>query len=1257
MRLKSCVGLDLNMYTYDLDVHNRCRSASSSASSSQGHCYTTAESVQQANRGFGISAGNKNNSTPRSTLSSQLTMCPTALGSHGSRWLGGGFSDDTRAESRGLAGHPDPRYQLLRKLRSADRKWQRRPEDDCEAWDELTTFLRTVTPPPTNFMSIPTEPYSPTLSYRSSIKRRGSRTSRKKMGPLARCLQFLKGRSKQKKSARRPPSVRASSPPAGRTVSRKQKRPPQIKLPDTAISGRTVDGHRHIAISIPVEHAHLSPQSKDGFHEPSGRTRFLPPVELIPAAPSVRPMSAFANESHVGTHLGSVAEERGSLSSKSRSWTRDSRNGHEDAHDSGIASRHTFGRVEEQVSSRDSGSMSPPRVPRRISDRYDAPSPGRPSTSQTNDDSRDAAHRKALAALSRPQTAPRSVSAVSVQSAYSFRSFATPSPSPRVHHPIRKTSLHFGPPVVDQPQARTASDQRGHNQRSRDSSRDKYTKQESIFSERSFLESIGTADSDSEAESGVITEGMQAMGYPFPAGSVHTATPPTIWFEGQYGNARETGGCSGRGSRRNSDQGNGLTGGQGIRRSSGQTFDKTPIWKRRQREAAVIFNSETKTVEAQSARKSQMRDSVDIVLETPTEASWPNGFSESSGEEDEGGFMDKETEFRGKEKERVTERNPMLTVPGVDTKPPSSLPGFKKRGRRKEVLLSREQKIAKLRQKLETPGIEPKDLVWRRNSSSSSDGISDESRSTDEGTVADHTTPTHSSAIAESIPNSLEAAPGRFSLSAVMTVADVRPSSLRTASPDLDITSPLSTSSSATMANMVKTSSVPQHHSLGSVTSPDSPYSSPTPPSPVSSVEAQPRGTPLQHPPSRRLKSFPRRPSTSFDQAYVPNGTESPIIKEYPTRPRIASNGLPPSYFQSQQYIQGQQYIQEKENAEYSAPHTEPPRGEQLGPYEAQGEDKAQDMERRLTKLERYRDHWMTSMIPLLTDMGQALGKLSTGNGNGKGKEVDCYPQAEGNSGRPNTSNSDGRKNRSWRRGSASETAESNTQTSTRYDPDNPLDRDEVVVHHHPRHVRAGRSRAGTNTSEHSRRLYLLDETPPHPGLDYDDLADDERRARSSSHCEGNRSSNHWDRGRTTSVPLRAGTARPQARARTSSGMGTVDHSSRAGTMASPAPTPALPVRLRKEAGRLERLERHNRRVDAARMRSMSLGGRPAWEMGFGRYAAGADGANGMETLEGLMTELQVLGSRLGMGSVDGGEGEGVREAPPRAVVGFGAFR
>lgn len=1259
------------MYTYELDArnhtangNNRPGSASSSSSSPYGHSDTTAaESVQRTISGPGTNNSvSDNSSAPRSRNPSRLAMGPTALGSHGSRWLGGSLSADTRGESRGVGGHQHARQRQLPRLRSADRRWLRRPEDDVEAWDEITTFLRTVTPPPTNFMSVPTEPYSPSaISSRSSIRRKGSR---KKQGPLTRLLMFLKGRSRRKKPVRKT-SVRASSPSVARTTSHKHKRPPRIKLPDTAISGRTVGGHRHIAISIPIEYDHLTPEPRNESRFPNKRTTSLPSVERNPVVHNnvnVRPMSAFANEPYVRIHPGPMAQTQRSLASRPR--TREGQRGQEDTHNPRLAPRHTFGPVQEDVSSANMRSMSPPRVPRRTSDRYDTPSLGRPSTSQASDDLRNVAHRETLAALSRPRTAPRPVS---VQSTYSFRSFATPSPSAKMYYPMREANLHSTPINNGQPQARNISNQRGRNPHSRESSRDKYTLQESVFSERSFLESMGTVESASETETGVVAAGTQARGASFPVENVHAVITPGTSSEKYDGDLSEKGENRGGKSNLATVQEKGSSSGQEIRRGSGQESEKIPIWKRRGSGAIMLANPEMKTVEAHAVRKSQLRDSVEIVLETPTEASWPDKMGESSGEGDENDHKDagdgpsKETESKDKGKESTPEGAPMLKVPGESKgkKPPSSLPSTKQRNRRrKEILLSREQRIAELRKKLEAPGMEPKDLIWRRQSSSSSDGSSDEGHSTDEGTVVDETTtPNDVPAAPEANPNRLEATPARFSLSAVMTVADVKPSSGGTASPELQVTSkesiPLSASSCATMATVIRASPIPPYQSLASVTPPDSPHSLPISHSPVSSVEAQPRETPTQHPPPKRLSSPRRRPSTFGTQPHVSSGGRSPVVEDGPSQPRTSSNGLRPSSFHNERHIQ------EGEHAEGSTSIKKAPRTETSGLYDLQGEEKVQDMERRLAKLERYRDHWVTSMIPLLTDMGQTLGELATSNEKNKGKEVDRSPRAGMQPGRPDTSDSDGRKSRLWRRDFASEDAESSTlRTSTEDDEDIALDSDEVIIRHpQPPYARTGRSRAGTNPNtstsepERSRWPYPLDKAAVRPGLDpgrdvHGDFAADERRARSPSYREGGGRLRR--RGWTMSASMP-----PEAAARAIS-RGTVPEA-----LALP-----LPMGLREEAGRLERLERRNRRADDARMRSLSLGGRTARGLGGGMagFETGPDGyvaeaPGGMETLEGLMKELQVLRRRLGkMGRVDAGHGDGVREAP-RAVVGFGAFK
>lgn len=86
----------------------------------------------------------------------------------------------------------------------------------------------------------------------------------------------------------RKPKTR-TSPPA----------PGLIKLPDSAVAGRTIGGHRHIAISIPIEYAHLEPLS----HRP------VPPPPVEPSW--IIPMSV----------LKHVEENRESLESQARGKT------------------------------------------------------------------------------------------------------------------------------------------------------------------------------------------------------------------------------------------------------------------------------------------------------------------------------------------------------------------------------------------------------------------------------------------------------------------------------------------------------------------------------------------------------------------------------------------------------------------------------------------------------------------------------------------------------------------------------------------------------------------------------------------------------------------------------------------------------------------------------------------------------------------------------------------------------------------------
>ncbi|KAI1634484.1 hypothetical protein F4809DRAFT_665450 [Biscogniauxia mediterranea] len=161
----------------------------------------------------------------------------------------------------GLRRHPDvtkgENFGQLRKNR----------HHDDEGFEEIIQLLRR-TPRPENFMSIPDN-----FSSSEEEKRRKFRLFRK---------------------ARKP----------------KKSRPPTIKLPDSAVAARTTDGHRYIAISIPVEHSYLGPNfslsPKTNGPAKTSANRETPP-RFDRKAPIDRPI----------TFLKSVAEDKESSSSLS----------------------------------------------------------------------------------------------------------------------------------------------------------------------------------------------------------------------------------------------------------------------------------------------------------------------------------------------------------------------------------------------------------------------------------------------------------------------------------------------------------------------------------------------------------------------------------------------------------------------------------------------------------------------------------------------------------------------------------------------------------------------------------------------------------------------------------------------------------------------------------------------------------------------------------------------------------------------------
>ncbi|KAM0439588.1 hypothetical protein ACHAPT_000680 [Fusarium lateritium] len=151
---------------------------------------------------------------------------------------------------------------------------QQDPQDRQDGLAELIDFLRNHAPPSGNFMSIPDD---------ISDEERGRWYRLRKLGR------------------------RRSTSSGSRSLSR----PPQtIRLPDSAVSGITIGGHRHIAISIPLDAS------------PFGRTpRSQYPVyqnrSVKPLTSRYAPTRAVLNDKGVVTVLRTVTEDRETSSSTS----------------------------------------------------------------------------------------------------------------------------------------------------------------------------------------------------------------------------------------------------------------------------------------------------------------------------------------------------------------------------------------------------------------------------------------------------------------------------------------------------------------------------------------------------------------------------------------------------------------------------------------------------------------------------------------------------------------------------------------------------------------------------------------------------------------------------------------------------------------------------------------------------------------------------------------------------------------------------
>ncbi|KAK6842564.1 hypothetical protein PG987_003424 [Apiospora arundinis] len=147
---------------------------------------------------------------------------------------------------------------------------------------DMLEFLRR-TPPPDNYMSVP-DNFSISSSEDEKWKSK-----------------FKVFRSKRKSR-------------------RKRRKAPIIRLPDTAVAGQTTGGHRHIAISIPLEYTHFGPDPPTQY--PVFDTSGLDLVREIEAR--FGPIRTSTGERGTVTVLRPVEEDRESFMSEPTSQSHNS---------------------------------------------------------------------------------------------------------------------------------------------------------------------------------------------------------------------------------------------------------------------------------------------------------------------------------------------------------------------------------------------------------------------------------------------------------------------------------------------------------------------------------------------------------------------------------------------------------------------------------------------------------------------------------------------------------------------------------------------------------------------------------------------------------------------------------------------------------------------------------------------------------------------------------------------------------------------
>lgn len=1105
--------------------------SSSAAALSDGDSFTIAlDAFARPQSASGLRETSSHALRPRMGSTTTITAAAAAQAASGVNWPGGIMREtDIQVESRELAGLDAELRRRAKYLPREDSQWP--PRQEYEALRDLANFLREVTPPPGNYMSIRT-PSSPSSSpsVTSSLRRR---KSLRKPSALKRCLGVLmrKGNGKMKKLSKRRSTSSLDSVARPPSV-RKKRWPSRIRLPDTAVAGTTVEGHRHIAISIPIEHAHLGPEPRYKFPKRDRRRRSRSTADAAPRIYNdinVRPISALISETHVGTQLGPVAEERESLSSKTPSWEKASLasgSGGGGLHDPAevrkvrLASRNTFGTVHEEFQfASGSGSnsannsrpvtrsasspnttmpLTPP--PRSSSGEYFRPQTPASSGRRSDETGRKSAHRMgALAALtSSTNSRPGS------SSAHSLRSFASASPggtTAKVYYPKRNSSLQpsswpdtptdnggakmgRGRGRVGQGQGMQHSQQHQH---SRDSSRDQYTLQESIFSEASYLESSHTVDSGDAAPGPTVSRGTTRDGTPSKRGEEGEGSASTSRNSGDW--------------KRWS-----LGGAAGALEEGKRTARQSPLAGKvltASRSAEPLRRPSKETIASKDVDRTggQSLQSKELNPNTPnpaTRGTVEGGLSPRPGNDGASASRQKQGEHRekpglisaqvpgsqdkGKEKETLRGQSSLEVLrkrksqekqQRTEDDSTNSIPGPReRRQRRRSVILSRKHRIAELRKTLEKPDTQPQDLLWERRLSSSSESSGATPRASPSYSPR-RERPRSLSRAQRRRPTTL---PAYLSFTPVRTVADLRPSSPAGSSGESN-RSPsqrasallnkkdsvsLSLSSPTTVATIVKTSPVPPFQSLGSVTPPQSPpASSVSPSTPSPSSELYPQhdeqgssitSTPLRpQPPLKRLESVRRRASlegrSSSVGASLGRRPSSPVAEGIrlgttsPSRPKTAGKGgivgaRKKDYFSGTLSFGHDQPPSQQPGTQAtisSSPVTSPAttsssfvnradlasggadavpttsgagkmksalkltRSELFERYEAVRDRQSRDLERRLRRLEKHGDYWLTSMLPLLSDLSQTLGQLALG-GASDGQRHSQQQQQQGSS-------------------------------------------------------------------------------------------------------------------------------------------------------------------------------------------------------------------------------------------------------------------